>query len=258
MNTKCPGKIMIVSEAKAMLIQQSNIVPANAACGDMENYIGTVVTGHDNNRLLVGFPNASLKKIKRAERKGVDSVMEEKFAILFQSEFSFVSNSEDVCNVWTLSLPIAVTVHGSQESIALATILWDNAFANINRVPFVVPESVTWSSLIATLNMKFTSKTDRSLTAENIKYLAEKLNITSDDQHVSWSMFCKNHLSGRAFTFWEWFYNVFKLTREHLSGPWSENYIIGFIQKDLAEKYLMPCAEGTFLLRFSDSELGEL
>jgi len=31
--------------------------------------------------------------------------------------------------VQTLSLPAVVTVHGNQECNALATILWDNAFA---------------------------------------------------------------------------------------------------------------------------------
>ena len=31
--------------------------------------------------------------------------------------------------VQTLSLPVVVTVHGNQECNALATVLWDNAFA---------------------------------------------------------------------------------------------------------------------------------
>lgn len=250
---------MIVSEAKALLIQQSNAVLANAACGDMENEIGVLVDNRDN-RLLVGFPNSKLKKIKRTERKGAESVVEEKFALVFQSQFEFVSTKEDALrfNIWTLSLPIVVTVHGNQETLAGATIIWDNAFASNTRFPFEVPDSVTWSELIAALNMKFTSKTDRSLTQLNMRYLAEKLKISSDDQYVSWSMFCRNPLPNRTFTFWEWYYAAFKLTREHLGEIWSENYVMGFIQKDLAESYLMPCQEGTFLLRFSDSEIGEV
>ena len=35
----------------------------------------------------------SLKKIKRAEKKGTESVMDEKFALLFWSEFS-IGNGE--------------------------------------------------------------------------------------------------------------------------------------------------------------------
>ncbi len=39
------------------------------------------------------FRNMSLKKIKRAEKKGTESVMDEKFALLFWSEFS-IGNGE--------------------------------------------------------------------------------------------------------------------------------------------------------------------
>lgn len=38
----------------------------------------------------------------------------------------------------------------------------------------------------------------------------------------SWSQFCKEPLPERTFTFWEWFYAVMKLTREHLKGPWMD------------------------------------
>ena len=44
-------------------------------------------------RSLQLFRNMSLKKIKRAEKKGTESVMDEKFALLFWSEFS-IGNGE--------------------------------------------------------------------------------------------------------------------------------------------------------------------
>lgn len=47
-----------------------------------------------------------------------------------------------------------------------------------------------------------------------------------------------------------------KLTREHLRGPWIDGYILGFVRKKQAEEMLSTCANGTFLMRFSDSELG--
>lgn len=47
-----------------------------------------------------------------------------------------------------------------------------------------------------------------------------------------------------------------KLTRDQLRGPWTEGLIIGFISKRQAEDKLLKCPPGTFLLRFSDSELG--
>ena len=39
-------------------------------------------------QLSVNFRNLQLRKIKRAEKKGTESVMDEKFALLFQSTFS--------------------------------------------------------------------------------------------------------------------------------------------------------------------------
>lgn len=47
-----------------------------------------------------------------------------------------------------------------------------------------------------------------------------------------------------------------KVTREHLRGPWNDGSIVGFIHKRTAEDLLLKCQRGTFLLRFSDSELG--
>lgn len=49
-----------------------------------------------------------------------------------------------------------------------------------------------------------------------------------------------------------------KLTRDQLHGPWKDGSIIGFISKRQAEETLRTCSRGTFLLRFSDSELGKI
>lgn len=49
-----------------------------------------------------------------------------------------------------------------------------------------------------------------------------------------------------------------KVTREHLRGPWNDGSIVGFIHKRTAEDLLLKCNRGTFLLRFSDSELGKM
>lgn len=75
---------------------------------------------------------------------------------------------------------------------------------------------------------------------------------------VTWSLFCKEPLPDRNFTFWDWFYAVMKLTRDQLRGPWNDNLIIGFINKKQAEDTLKKYPGGTFLLRFSDSELGNI
>ena len=76
-----------------------------------------------------------------------------------------------------------------QEPHAWATILWDNAFAEWGRQPFLVPEKVPWLQVCksdlaftktvvlqvaSTLNMKFKASCGRQLTEENLKFLAGK------------------------------------------------------------------------------------
>ncbi|XP_029769954.1 signal transducer and activator of transcription 5B-like, partial [Terrapene carolina triunguis] len=98
----------------------------------------------------------------------------------------------------TLSLPVVVIVHGSQDNNATATVLWDNAFAEPGRVPFAVPEKVLWPQLCEALNMKFKAEvqSSRGLTKENLLFLAQKLFNSSSAQleeysamAVSWSQF---------------------------------------------------------------------
>ena len=73
---------------------------------------------------------------------------------------------------------------------------------------------------------------------------------------LTWSLFCKETLPDRTFTFWEWFYRILLLTSHHMGRLWKEGYIMGFIMKQAAENMLLQQQNGCFLLRFSDSELG--
>lgn len=162
--------------------------------------------------------------------------------------------------VWTFSLPVVVIVHGNQEPHAWATVTWDNAFAKAGRRPFTVPDKVPWSQLAEALNVKFRSATGRALSDDNLRFLADKASRgTFQDPtslELTWAQFCKEPLPDRHFTFWEWFYSITKLTREHLRGPWNDGHLLGFVRKKDAEDQLASCSPGTFLLRFSDSELG--
>uniref|UniRef100_A0A8D8A5G2 Signal transducer and activator of transcription n=1 Tax=Culex pipiens TaxID=7175 RepID=A0A8D8A5G2_CULPI len=247
-------------KAQAQATQQSNKA-SEQSCGEIMNNTGNLEYNETTKQLSVSFRNMQLKKIKRAEKKGTESVMDEKFALLFQSSFA-VGHGDLVFSVWTISLPVVVIVHGNQEPQSWATITWDNAFADINRVPFHVPDKVSWNLLAEALNTKYRASTGRSMTQENMHFLCEKAfraNLqfpVSDDLTITWSQFCKEPLPDRTFTFWEWFYAAMKVTREHLRGPWNDGSIVGFIHKTKAEDYLLKCPRGTFLLRFSDSELG--
>lgn len=258
-------KVSIISEAQALALLKTDTKMTkvtNEASGDILNNTGTMEYHQATRQLSVSFRNMQLKKIKRAEKKGTESVMDEKFSLFFQSQFS-VGGGELVFQVWTLSLPVVVIVHGNQEPHAWATVTWDNAFAEPGRVPFVIPDKVPWIQVAVALNVKFKSSTGRCLTEDNLRFLAEKAfrgaNPGNQDYSsllLSWAQFCKEPLPERNFTFWEWFYAVMKLTREHLRSPWIDGYILGFVRKKQAEEMLTNCASGTFLMRFSDSELG--
>uniref|UniRef100_A0A8B9HX00 Signal transducer and activator of transcription n=1 Tax=Astyanax mexicanus TaxID=7994 RepID=A0A8B9HX00_ASTMX len=217
-----------------------------------------------NNRVNISLPHQSLKRIKRSDRRGAESVTEEKFTVLFESQFS-VGGNELMFHVKTLSLPVVVIVHGSQDNNATATVLWDNAFSEPGRVPFAVPDKVTWPQLCEALNMKYKSEvqSDRGLSEENLVFLAQKAFSSSSNKPedyrnmtMTWSQFNRESLPGRNFTFWQWFDGVIELMKKHLKSHWNDGAILGFLNKQQAQDMLLSKPNGTFLLRFSDSEIG--
>ncbi|XP_041073544.1 signal transducer and activator of transcription 5B-like isoform X2 [Cetorhinus maximus] len=256
-------KATIISEqqAKALLKNENT---RNDSSGEILNNCCVMEYHQATGTLSANFRNMSLKRIKRSDRRGAESVTEEKFTILFESQFS-VGGNELVFQVKTLSLPVVVIVHGSQDNNATATVLWDNAFAEPGRVPFVVPDKVLWPQLCEALNMKFKAEvqSNRGLSEENLVFLAQKAfsssAIHADDYSnmtISWSQFNRESLPGRNFTFWQWFDGVMELTKKHLKPHWNDGAILGFVNKQQAQDMLLSKPNGTFLLRFSDSEIG--
>ena len=136
-------KVTIISESQAnMLLKNDKLAKSGECSGEILNNTGTMEYQQATRQLSVSFRNMQLKKIKRAEKKGTESVMDEKFSLLFQSQFS-VGGGELMFQVWTLSLPVVVIVHGNQEPHAWATVTWDNAFSDAGRIPFSVPDKVS-------------------------------------------------------------------------------------------------------------------
>ncbi|RWS07662.1 signal transducer and activator of transcription 5B-like protein [Dinothrombium tinctorium] len=254
-------KVSIISEAQANnILKADKVVMMNESSGEILNNTGTMEYHSATRQLSVNFRNMQLRKIKRAEKKGTESVMDEKFSLFFQSQFS-IGGGELSFQVWTLSLPVVVIVHGNQEPHAWATVTWDNAFAESNRIPFAVPDKVTWQRVGDVLNMKFKAAVGRELTSDNLRFLAGKAFRNTqiqdyDNLCLTWGQFSKEPLSERNFTFWEWFYAILKVTKDHLRQLWNDGSIIGFIGRKQAEEMLLQRPKGTFLLRYSDSELG--
>uniref|UniRef100_A0A8B9L7I3 Signal transducer and activator of transcription 6, interleukin-4 induced n=1 Tax=Astyanax mexicanus TaxID=7994 RepID=A0A8B9L7I3_ASTMX len=270
----CRGAVWLVQVLGILLKLRIGWIPVN-----ISRFLRTIFKNHENVGELINstailehnpsskstcatFRNMSIKKIKRADRKGSESVTEEKFALLFTAEI-MITGCESACNVQMITLPVVVIVHGSQENNAMATVIWDCAFSEPNRIPFVVPERVPWSQMCEALNSKFMSEvqTNRGLDRYNLHCLAQKIfdkDVSGDlsNTPVSWAQFNKEVLPGRNFTFWQWFEGVIDLTKKCLKAYWSEGLIFGFIGKQHLHVILQNRPSGTFLLRFSDSEIG--
>ncbi|XP_060109293.1 signal transducer and activator of transcription 6 [Heteronotia binoei] len=232
--------------------------------GEIVNNLAPLEISATSGACCAVFKNMLLKKIKRSDRKSTESVTEEKCAILFSARISLGSNNTTFL-LQALTLPIVVIVHGNQDNNAKATILWDNAFATKDRIPFVVTERVPWGSMCETLNQKFMAEvqTSKGLLQEHYFFLAQKIFNNNNASYkdfqnrcVSWSQFNKEILPNRGFTFWQWFEGILDLTKKYLKDYWSDRLIMGFVSKDYVSSRLGNAPAGTFLLRFSDSLIG--
>uniref|UniRef100_A0A8C7MC38 Signal transducer and activator of transcription n=1 Tax=Oncorhynchus kisutch TaxID=8019 RepID=A0A8C7MC38_ONCKI len=255
-------KAQIITEAQARNLGQLGSLPSENV-GELINNTAILEHNTSGKSTCATFRNMSIKKIKRADRKGSESVTEEKFALFFTTEIS-ITGCDIPYKIQMISVPVVVIVHGSQDNNALATIIWDCAFSEPERIPFLVPERVPWKQMCRTLNSKFMSEvgTQRCLDNYNQHFLAQKIfdkpDIAGDYSNmlVSWAQFNKEVLPGRPFTFWQWFDGVIELTKKHLKSYWSDGLIFGFIGKQHLHLILKDRPNGTFLLRFSDSEIG--
>uniref|UniRef100_H2ZMV4 Signal transducer and activator of transcription n=1 Tax=Ciona savignyi TaxID=51511 RepID=H2ZMV4_CIOSA len=266
-------KASIISENQAKaLLKNDTSRSITEMSGEILNPESVMEYHPQSGILSVNFKNMSLRRIKRSDKRGAESVTEEKFTILFQSRFS-VGGNELVFQVRTLSLPVVVIVHGNQEANAAASILWDNAFAEQGRIPFHIPDKVPWCKLIETLDYKWKHEchSSRGLTQQAKQYLGykvfSKLNNNcknqivpiNSDRQISWAQFNREPLPNRNFTFWQWFNGVMELTKsKHLQKHWDDGAIIGFIGKAESQDKLVSKSLASFLLRYSDSEIGGL
>ncbi|KAH7643847.1 signal transducer and activator of transcription 5a-like protein [Dermatophagoides farinae] len=264
--------VHIISEHQAALLSNVadnslSFIQNESAAGEILNNVGIMEYHAATTHLSVHFRNMQLKKIKRTEKKGTESVMDEKFALLFNSRFTISQEFGDMpvripCCVQTFSLPVVVIVHGNQEPHAHATITWDNAFAEQRRTSFIVPDKVPFYRVGEVLSQKFIANVGKGLSQDNLRFLAAKAlrtnNVPDLNVLITWSQFSKEPLPDRNFTFWEWFYSILKITKEHLRPLWNDNLIHGFISRTETANILSQSAMGTFLLRFSDSEQGGL
>ena len=251
--------VSIINEEQACALLRNGNCELKRTSGEIRNNHGVMKYDGITRSLSLPLRFMSLTKIRRAAKNGRESVLDEKFCLLY--EFS-VDIGQSSIAVRCQSLPVTVIVHAKQEADASAVIIWDNAFSQPQRLPFVVPEVVAWTQMAEVLSTKFRSEAGRGLFEKSLHVLATKafrdpgLPVDCGDRQITWAQFCKDLLPGRAFSFWAWFYAALKVTREHLKEQWSAGLVFGFIGRPETEAILLTKPNGTFLLRFSESELG--
>ncbi|KAF1756024.1 hypothetical protein GCK72_012477 [Caenorhabditis remanei] len=235
----------------------------------------------ERGHLAAKFNNSKLTRIahRKPPPKGasdmkcaanMQAATDQKYALLFYiTPFQMGNLSkasgvrmEEQFDVWTLSLPIMVTVHGSQDCDAQVAILWHRAFASISRNPNATDvTAVTWDNLALMLRNKFQLFTGarRPLSESDLAYLSEKMLMpnVADQKPITFHRFAKQAMRDElAFSFWEWFFSIMQLIKQKLLKYWDEGWCIGFISKHDASQSMMMSPHSSFLLRFSDTQTG--
>lgn len=82
--------VSLTSESNAVaMLNENGKSKLEKSCGDVLNNTGVMTDDKDTGQLSINFRNLQLKNIKRKDRRASEfSVMDEKFAFLFQSQFS--------------------------------------------------------------------------------------------------------------------------------------------------------------------------
>lgn len=214
-------------------------------------------------------------KIDNFKRKATP-IHQDKYSLVFETNIQINGKS---FTLLAYSVPIIVTSHNNQDTLAFEAICWDTAFASSKRFPFVTNPQVTWSRLSLALNAMYRRKIGRGLSNDNLNFLYQKLiNIGSNQANKSFhtdymidrSQFSvlpvvssKHEKIGKkkkvnGSTFFEWFEKTLLLTEEYLKDEWVHGYVHGFINKTDAHRLVASHRPGTFILRFSETLIGNL
>jgi signal transducer and activator of transcription 5B len=94
-------KVAIISESQANALIRTKKMGSAECSGEILNNAATMEYNGVSRQLGLHFRNMQLKKIKRAEKKGTESVMDEKFALLFHSQFKI--GTSETFEVWVSS-----------------------------------------------------------------------------------------------------------------------------------------------------------
>ncbi|CAO1325213.1 unnamed protein product [Diamesa serratosioi] len=278
-NTQLSCTVSILNE-KQTLKSKSSMNSNSKPKGIVLNNVRTIEYIDLTNNRVVSFPDIKLDKMERSTRTNAVNIADEKYSLVFETNNLFKKDSK--VKLLAISLPFIAIVHGNQESQAWAAVLWDSLDLIQDSDVLGTPR-VSWNDMVEQLNKKFNevvrrakkrSNSDSIITSnEEMKQTSTKQNINflsymafnhsvdkelPDNMSITWDGFYRDKLPGKNFSFWDFYYNAMKLIQECLSHYWNNKTIFGFIDKATAITELNKCLPGTFILRFSENELGGL
>ncbi|XP_036401526.1 signal transducer and activator of transcription 4 [Megalops cyprinoides] len=217
-----------------------------------------------NGGLSVEFKHLVLKEQKSPSRatrtESLLTVTEELHTISFKASLCLQGLNMDL---ETSSLPLVVISNSGQLPSGWASVLWYNMLTDEprNLSFFSNPPNATWGQLAEVLSWQFSTWVRRGLDRDQLSMLGRKLlgpEESNNDCQVSWSKFCKKHLPGSSFSLWTWVVSILDLIKKYLLALWVDRCIMGFVSKTMERALLKDRAMGTFLLRFSEHQLGAI
>ncbi|CAJ0936864.1 unnamed protein product, partial [Mesorhabditis belari] len=268
-NTNVTVKIIAEEDAKLLStgqLSEKDIKTVGSISNDFEKMMMD-----EKGHMAAKFNNSKLTRIahrKQPPRSAAEqrnnptsAATDQKYALLFHIS-PFQLGNLGKFDVWTMSLPLMVTVHGSQDCDAQGAILWQRAFSTVNRAQSGCDiQHVAWQELGEVIRYKFSLFTGarRPLSDSDLNYLYEKFFVPNaqDIKPITFNRFAKERLRDDVnFSFWEWLFSIMQLIKQKLLKFWDEGWCIGFISKQGASDAMHSSPEPTFLLRFSDTQTG--
>nr|XP_020488810.1 signal transducer and activator of transcription 1-alpha/beta-like isoform X1 [Labrus bergylta] len=199
---------------------------------------------------VVDRPAGKRKRNQSEEDQRHLTVFEELHIIKFVIAFKHPGLE---CDIETSSLPLVVISSTNQVPAAWASVMWYNMLSNGEQRDlslFLTPPSLTWEQLSQVLSWQFLSAGQLELNNDQLSTLRDKF-VDNPDDLVHWKDFSK--CDKNESSAWFWIDGILDLIKKHLADIWRDGSIMGFVTRTRTEELLKAKPNGTFLLRFSES-----
>lgn len=199
--------------------------------------------------LMAVFRNMSIQEKKsriKGSRENRLGVTEELHVIKFVTTVQFAGVK---CDVEASSLPVVVISSTNQAPSAWVSVMWWTMLSSSEPWDlslFTDPPPLSWELLSQALSWQFLSVGQRGLDENQLATLRDKIEDHSEGV-VHWKTFSRNT--------WIWIDGILDLIKNYMAELWQDGSIVGFVSREGARSLLQNKLPGTFLLRFSESNI---